>query len=387
MVDVLADRARAETERSEAAYREIEADDLRTASRETITLLLNLLAGVDDPGLACTLDNIGHRRARQGVGMDAMLRSFRIDFHIVGESLFAWLSTRPTPSMRQWTEFVLPLWKAIDAISVEVSRAYREAEAEMAGELEKELRALFDELTYGTGPMNPAVLRSASRFGLAEHSRYVAVRADAPSRGKPPERALGQIGVHSVWVHDAGLLTGIAVLGRVGCPQLSELLAEALRGRAGISPPYQALANTRRQIWLADAARDSIPPGEHRVVSAAEDIPSVFIGGAPEVTRHLADMLSGTLGRAREPERARLLETLRAHLDGDGSPTTTARTLYRHRNTVLNHLRRFEELTGLDLSRPSDTATAVLALRAVHRFGPSGTAPERQDDPSRSRIP
>src|ERR1700756_509158 len=82
MVDVLADRSRAATERSEAAYREIvEPEDLGAASRETITLLLNMLAGIDDPGLASTLDSIGHRRARQGVGMDAMLRSFHIDFH------------------------------------------------------------------------------------------------------------------------------------------------------------------------------------------------------------------------------------------------------------------------------------------------------------------
>lgn len=370
MVDVLAERARAETERSEAAYREIvEPEDLGAASRETIMLLLNMLAGIDDPGLACTLDSIGHRRARQGVGMDAMLRSFRIDFHIVGESLFAWMSTSPTQSMRQWNEFVLPLWQAIDTISVEVSRAYREAEAEMAGELEKELRALFDELMYGTGPVSPVVLRSAARFGLAERSRYVAVRADAPGHGESPERALRQAGVHSVWIQDAGLLTGIVTLGSTTCPLLCGLLADALRGRAGISPPYQELEDTRRQTWLADAARDSIPPGEHRVVSAAEDIPAIFIGGAPEVTRHLADVLSEALGHARESERDRLLETLHAHLEGDGSPSSTARTLYRHRNTVLNHLRRFEELTGLDLSRPSNIATAVLALRAVHRFG------------------
>jgi DNA-binding PucR family transcriptional regulator len=111
------------------------------------------------------------------------------------------------------------------------------------------------------------------------------------------------------------------------------------------------------------------------VVSAAEDIVSVFIGGAPEASRHLAGAISEALGRGRGPEYARLLETLQAYLDGDGSPTSTARTLYRHRNTVLNHLRRFEELTGLDLSRPSDTATAVLALRAIHRFVLSGAAP------------
>jgi hypothetical protein len=369
-VDILADRARAETERSEADYREIvEPDDLRAASRETITLLLNLLAGIDDPALAHTLDRIGRQRARQGVGMEAMLRSFRIDFHIVGESLFTWLSARPTPSMREWTEFVLPLWQAIDTISVYVSRAYRAAEAEMAGELERELRALFDELMYGGGPINPAALRSASRFGLAERGRYVAVRADAPGQGESPERNLRQAGLHSVWIQNTRLFTGIVVLGRAECPRLSECLAEALPGRAGISPSYTELADTRSHIWLAEAARDSLPAGEHRVVAAAEDIASVFIGGATEVSRHLASAISEALGRGRGPEYARLLETLRAYLDGDGSPTSTARRLYRHRNTVLNHLRRFEELTGLDLSRPADTATAVLAVRAIHRFG------------------
>ncbi|HEY6497702.1 MAG TPA: helix-turn-helix domain-containing protein [Trebonia sp.] len=376
-VDVLAEHARAETVLSEADYREIvEPDDLRAASRETIMLLLNLLAGIDDPALAGTLDKIGRRRARQGVGMDAMLRSFRIDFHIVGESLFTWLSVRPTPSMREWTEFVLPLWQAIDTISVDVSRAYRDAEADMAGELERELRALFDELMYSASPMSPAALRTASRFGLAERGRYLAVRADAPGQGESPERALRQAGAHSVWTQDAGRFTGIVALSQGGCPTLSECLAEVLPGRTGISPPYAELTGTRSHIWLAEAARDSLPAGEHRVMSADADIASVFIGGATEVSRHLAGAMSEALCRGRGTESARLLETLRAYLDGDGSPTSTARTLYRHRNTVLNHLRRFEELTGLDLSRPTDTATAVLAVRAIHRFGSdAGQAP------------
>ena len=159
------------------------------------------------------------------------------------------------------------------------------------------------------------------------------------------------------------------MLGRAASPPLAECLSETLHARAGISPPYAALEDTRHLIWLADAARDANPPGSEHVIAAAEDIPSVFVGGAPEITRHLAAALSAALREAREPERARLLETLRVHLDGDGSPTGTARVLYRHRNTVLNHIRRFEELTGLDLSRPRDLATAVLALRAVHRLG------------------
>jgi DNA-binding PucR family transcriptional regulator len=87
--------------------------------------------------------------------------------------------------------------------------------------------------------------------------------------------------------------------------------------------------------------------------------------------------LLAALRPAREQERARLLETVRVHLEGDGSLTTTARRLFRHRNTVLNHLRRFEELTGMDLSRPRDVTTAVLALRALRRTDGSGESSQR----------
>ena len=209
MVDELADRARAETQRNEAAYRElVEPGEHGQASRQTMILLLNQLAGIEDPELAGILDEIGRLRARQGVGMDAMLRSFRIDFRIVGESLFAWLTTRPTAVMQQWTDLVLPLWQAIDKISVEVSQAYRDAETEMAGEREQDLRALFDELLHGTGPMSAVVRRAASRFGLAEQGRYVVVRADAASQRPSPERALRQIGLHSVWRYDAACSPG-----------------------------------------------------------------------------------------------------------------------------------------------------------------------------------
>ena len=82
-----------------------------------------------------------------------------------------------------------------------------------------------------------------------------------------------------------------------------------------------------------------------------------------------SEQLADALGSTSESDRARPLETMRAHLEGSGSPAETAQALYRHRNTVLNHLRRFEELTGPDLSRPRDLATAVLAVRAAHRLG------------------
>lgn len=293
--------------------------------------------------------------------MDAMLRSFRLDFRVVWELLL-----EERPDAVDWRAFVLPLWEAVDEISVRVSQAYRVAESEMLGERERDLQALFDELLHGTGPMSAVVRQIASRYGLGEQDRYVLVRVDAGSLS--PDRALAELGVHSVWLFDGEVLTGIVAVPASDDARLSTCLRSFLGTRAGVSPPYVALEDTRRQVWLADAARDSTAPGSGAVVFLTDDPPSGFVGGAPEIASFLGSWLRSALSPARPEERERVLETVRAFVDGSGSVTATARSLFRHRNTVLNHLRRFEELTGLDLSRPRDTATTVLALRALSRL-------------------
>ncbi len=367
--DELGDLAAAETRDGEDSYRAlVDPEDLRSACRATVTLLLNKLAGLADPDGELALDDIGRRRARQGVGLDAMLRSFRIDFRIVWELLIQWMEERPA----DWKTFVVPLWQAVDEISVRVGQAYREAENEIVGERERDLNALFDELLHGTGPMSAVVRRIASRFGLGEQGRYVVVRADVRQEAKPPDEALRAIGVHSVWLFGPDVLTGIVAARPDDDGAVAGYLRDVLATRAGVSPPYAALRDTRRQIWMADAARDSTPPGTREVVFLADDPPAAFIGGAPEIAHYFGTTLLAALEAPRPQERARLLETVRVHLEGDGSVTETAQRLFRHRNTVLNHLRRFEELTGLSLSRPRDIATALLALRAVRRLDPAG---------------
>jgi hypothetical protein len=164
------------------------------------------------------------------------------------------------------------------------------------------------------------------------------------------------------------VLTGIVAVSFEDDARSASCLRGVLVSRAGVSPPYGALEDTRRQVWMADAARDSTPPGSGAVVFLADDPPSAFVGGAPEIAAYLGSWLLSALDGARSQERERLLETVQAYVEGSGSVTSTARALFRHRNTVLNHLRRFEELTGLDLSRPRDAATTMLALRALTRL-------------------
>lgn len=78
-----------------------------------------------------------------------------------------------------------------------------------------------------------------------------------------------------------------------------------------------------------------------------------------------ADLVLDVLGRLSvlDPgEAARIRETVSTYLRGAGTLSETASTLYVHRNTVINRLRRFAELTGRNLHRPEDAAVVLMAL-------------------------
>ncbi len=49
------------------------------------------------------------------------------------------------------------------------------------------------------------------------------------------------------------------------------------------------------------------------------------------------------------------------HFLSTGNITTTAEPLFCHRNTILNRLNRFQDLTGIDLTVPSQAARLVVA--------------------------
>jgi hypothetical protein len=104
----------------------------------------------------------------------------------------------------------------------------------------------------------------------------------------------------------------------------------------GVGPLAHGLANVPRSARIA---------GEIVDVSPRADGP-----------RELADV--------PPRERDRLLAAVRAYLV-TGSVAQVAARLYCHRNTVLNRLRRFTELTGRDVTVPADAAVVLLALRCA----------------------
>jgi DNA-binding PucR family transcriptional regulator len=99
----------------------------------------------------------------------------------------------------------------------------------------------------------------------------------------------------------------------------------------------------------------------------------LFDAWLPLAAARLADTAGELVGAelagladAAPRERHRLLETVRAYA-ATGSVAEVAARVYCHRNTVLNRLRRFAELTGRDVTVPTDAAVVLLALHCPGR--------------------
>lgn len=81
--------------------------------------------------------------------------------------------------------------------------------------------------------------------------------------------------------------------------------------------------------------------------------------------------LFAQMNSVKPAERSRILETAGVFFEC-GSVSETAQILFTHRNTVMNRLNRFHEITGLDPSKPRDAAFAIIQLSGIENFARGG---------------
>ncbi|NEC74728.1 PucR family transcriptional regulator, partial [Streptomyces rochei] len=133
--------------------------------------------------------------------------------------------------------------------------------------------------------------------------------------------------------------------------------------RIGIGSAVDGLASVGDARRRADTALE-ICPRTGGTVRLADHLPAALVASSPELGGALAERVLGPLLRLEAADREVLLDTLTTWLDCDGSAQRAGERLYCHRNTVLNRLRRCEQLTGRSLARPADLVEISLALTA-----------------------
>ncbi|MCT7355261.1 helix-turn-helix domain-containing protein [Streptomyces sp. 15-116A] len=362
----LSDRLVAALQEQEPAYRAAVENDatgiwqeVHRSLRHSISSLLDP-RGARDAARRCTW-KIGATRAEQGMPLDALLHAFRLGGSLVWQGLVEETSRTAPEDVRLLVHVASDVWDFVDDHCTLLADAYRQTERQLAWRRENRVRLLAGALLDGTSRIAD-LPEAAQALGLPEQGRYVVVAvAGGRLAGCPGAQVVPAPGVRVHWHAGVDADYGI-VLAEDGVDPL--LPQEQTAGvRVGVSSAVEGLAAVGEARRLADTAL-TLCPEAGGVIHLTDHLPAALVVSAPDLGTALADRLLGPLAHLEPADAEVLLDTLATWLACDGSAQRASRRLYCHRNTVLNRLRRYEQLTGRSLSRPSDLVEVSLALTA-----------------------
>lgn len=351
---------------------------------------------------------IGEIRAEQGVPLDAVLHAFRMGGAMVWQDLVDETARRDPDDVRLLVHVAADVWNFVDEHCGIVGDAYRQAERRLSWRRENQQRLMIAALLDGTARIAD-LCEAAAMLGLPEQGRYAVLAvASAPGGPQQPGSIRPSLNLPSALtpspVQDGrphvvpspapyaaptpspdgpphtppanaplwhtGPDAEFAILrltGQADDPGELRAIAAALSApagtRAGIGSAVDGLAALGDARRLAETALRACPASGGTVL-LDEHLPDALVVSSPALGSALADRVLGPLDRLDPSDRDVIVETLTAWLDADGSAQRAGARLYCHRNTVLNRLRRFEQLTGRCLTRPRDAVEVSLALAA-----------------------
>ena len=341
------------------------AEDLRETAYAVFELLLRSIAGEEpSPDVEEISAQIGRRRAEQGVPLDSLMAAARRDAQVVWNALVSRATYEDSPELLSAAPLV---WEVVERHTLRIMDGYREAVVERRRQIEDERRAAFDQLLQ-TGGRHPAtVLATAQVLAFDPQGQFSVVMSDRSFAGGL-RRAVERLHRRGIPCHMQEMSSGQVLVVQV--PDRSSLdLLGMLRGvRCGIAPRVDGFAEVAEAVHFATATLRAIPPGQAGPRMLTEAWLPIVVAQAPEVSRRLVENVLDPVRSLPSNESGRLLEAVRAYCYGDGSVASTAEKLYCHRNTLLNRLARFRQLTGRDVRSPAEAAVVLLALEACEQL-------------------
>ncbi|MFF1439000.1 helix-turn-helix domain-containing protein [Streptomyces sp. NPDC058295] len=386
----LTDRLVAALQDQEPAYRAAVTSDPAAIWQEVHRSLRHSVSSLIDPrgsrdaARRCSW-KIGATRAEQGLPLDALLHAFRLGGSLVWQGLIEETCRTAPEDVRLLVHIATDVWNFVDEHCTLVADAYRQVERQLAWRRENRLRVVAGALLDGASRIAD-LPETAQALDLPEEGRYVvvAVTAGCPSDGAGARAAHGR-GRRVYWHTGAEVDYGIVLLGEteseieieggseggstrgsrdVGSPGPTSAVPPAFgSARTGVSTAVSGLAAVGDARRLADIALDMCPL-TGGTIRLTEHLPAALVVSTPDLGTALVERVLGPLSGLEPADEAVLLDTLATWLACDGSAQRAGERLYCHRNTVLNRLRRYEQLTGRSLSRPADLVEISLALTA-----------------------
>lgn len=347
-----------------SGYEGISEDDVRATARETLTLLIATLRGERvSSELTSLAQRLGVRRARQGVDRDRLLEAVRLDYRVLWSGLTRVVPSADAGLLLSHSELVL---SAVEAHIGEVQVAFLNERDAFARESRVNETRAFARLLAADEPA--VVAREvAQELGLTVDAEFEAIlipdTSAAEARARVSELQLSRQRF-LIWDFDDGVLfvrTRQAGMGRHPLSGIRGVLIDHIQGLAAVA---DAARLAHRLLAHAPSGQlseehDLWPP------VAATVLAPLLPGLSPQAVEGLNAISSG--------DRERLVATFLSYCE-TGSVKRTAETGFVHRNTVVNRLRTFHDLTGINPTVPREAARGLIALAGA-TFEPS-TSPQ-----------
>ncbi|MEU3917031.1 helix-turn-helix domain-containing protein [Streptomyces sp. NPDC029004] len=327
-----------------------------------------------DPGRIADIERftreLGIRRAEQGRPLDEVLHAYRVAGSGVWSGIVGAVEQDDLGDARQLVHVAELVWKSNDRDAVMVADAYRQVAKGFASRHGERVRLILAALLESRN--EPEFTRDAAGIlDLPLDGRFaVAVVRATPPYGRTPE---GVPEIRGVRILRHTCAQGDVLVAHLGDRPLDSLVSGLEAGpglRIGISPVVQGLDSLPRARDMAGLALGTCR-ADGEIARLDARLPDGLLISRPDLSAELAHMVLRPLYDLEPADRDTLFDTLRVWIENGGSAAQAARHMYCHRNTVLNRLRRFEQLTGLVLSRPRDLVQLTLALDAHRLFGPA----------------
>lgn len=332
--------------------------DISRAASETMHILIARLRG-NDTGLSTFAAALGQRRARQGVPLERLVEAIRLDLRIIWQMLLDLAEPDRVPALVQ---HVGELMTVIDEYIDDVQHAFL---AELAI-LQRDSRLATEQhlsKLFNAASLSPALLHEiAQGIGIDPSSDLEVILFTPQTPRQEPQREVQRwLSTRKVFGY---VYRGWLLLFRELSPTLSTWPKEFA------STPSIYVHRVTGLQAVAAATRSAVElQGTTPEISRLTDIEALWATGAEDYLNSLVpDYFRAILGGIEhlpEDERNRVTETVRSFLD-TGSIKVTSAAMNCHRNTVVNRLRLFQELTGLDLTIPTQSALAVVLLARPH---------------------
>lgn len=347
---------------------QVTVPEIRDTAKETFRRLIEGLRDGEESesrdGLLAFASDLGSKRARAGIPPESLTSAVRLDFSILWADLLEIAAPEDAALLASRVDQV---WRVVDEFATRTHMSYLTERVRMAQEESSIQREFISRLFNQTTPSAETSAQVGSALGIAPDGPcgLVAASGEPGARLRAVSTQLGSGQRRQrIFLHESGGNTYLfwplvprSARSDRNPAQVPAALADI---PCGYVPEVHGLRALPAAARTAESLAALLRPADDGPLSADSAWTRLAQQNLQDAGLDLAAQLDEALEGCRGGERERLTETVRHYLS-TGNITATAEQLFCHRNTILNRINRFEELTGIDLTIPTQAARLVVA--------------------------